>query len=218
MPTLLRIQSSLSGDASQSSQLAARYVADWLVRHPGGRVLTRDLARDPVPHLTAERFTAFAASPEERTPAQRAIVDESDALIDELRAADLVALAVPMHNFSVPSTLRAYFDHVARAGVTFRYTAEGPQGLLTGKRAVVVVTRGGYYPDGADLQVPYVRQFLGFVGISDVEVVVAEGLAVSAEAREAGLGRARATIAALARATERATAATTTGAPASVAA
>lgn len=199
MTTLLKIQSSLSGDSSQSSQLAARYAADWLERHPHGKVLTRDLSRDPVPHLTAERFAAFASSPEERSPAQRAVVEESDALIEELRAADVVVLAVPMHNFSVPSTLRAYFDHVARAGVTFRYTESGPRGLLTGKRAVVIVTRGGYYPEGADLQVPYVRQFLGFIGITDVEVVVAEGLAISAEARDAGLGQAREAIAALLR-------------------
>lgn len=207
MTTLLKIQSSLSGDTSQSSQLAARFAADWLRRHPQGRVITRDLSRDPVPHLTAERFAAFAASPEERSAAQRAVVEESDALIEELRAADVIVLAVPMHNFSVPSTLRAYFDHVARAGVTFRYTESGPRGLLTGKRAVVVVTRGGYYPDGADLQVPYVRQFLGFIGITDVEVVVAEGLAVSAEARDAGLDRAREAIAALLRDSERAAAA-----------
>jgi FMN-dependent NADH-azoreductase len=198
MTTLLKIQSSLSGDASESSRLATRYAEQWLARQPGGRVITRDLARDPVPHLTAERFAAFASAPEERTAAQRAIVGESDALIAELQAADVIVLAVPMHNFSVPSTLRAYFDHVARAGITFRYTAAGPQGLLTGKRALVIVTRGGYYPEGADLQVPYVRQFLGFLGITDVEVVVAEGLAISAESRVAGLERARQAIATLA--------------------
>lgn len=207
MSTLLTIQSSLSGDASQSSQLAARYAAAWLEQHPDGRAITRDLAHDPVPHLTAERFAAFAASPDERSATQRAIVEESDVLIEELRAADVILLAVPMHNFSVPSTLRAYFDHVARAGVTFRYTATGPQGLLTGKRAIVIVTRGGYYPDGADLQVPYVRQFLGFLGINEVDVVVAEGLAISAEARDAGLGRAREAIASLLRDAGRAAAA-----------
>lgn len=204
MTTLLKIQSSLAGDASESSRLAARYAEQWLAGHPAGRVLTRDLARDPVPHLTAERFAAFAAAPEERTPAQRAIVAESDALVAELQAADVVVLAVPMHNFSVPSTLRAYFDHVARAGVTFRYTASGPQGLLSGKRAVVIVTRGGYYPEGADLQVPYLRQFLAFIGITDVEVVVAEGLAISAESRVTGLDRAREAIARLVRGVARA--------------
>jgi FMN-dependent NADH-azoreductase len=148
MTTLLKIQSSLSGDDSQSSQLAAHYAHAWLARHPTGRVITRDLAREPVPHLTAERFAAFASRPESRSAAQQAIVAESDMLVDELKAADVVVLAVPMHNFSVPSTLRAYFDHVARAGVTFRYTAQGPEGLLRGKRAVLFVTRGGFYPAG----------------------------------------------------------------------
>jgi FMN-dependent NADH-azoreductase len=160
-------------------------------------VITRDLARDPVPHLTAARFAALASKPDSRSAAQQAIVAESDELVDELRAADVVVLAVPMHNFSVPSTLRAYFDHVARAGVTFRYTAQGPQGLLTGKRAVLFVTRGGFYPQDADLQVPYLKQFLGFVGITDVEVVVAEGLAISEQSREQSLGVARRAIDAL---------------------
>ena len=199
MTTLLKIQSSLSGDAGESSRLATRYAEAWAARHPQGRVLTRDLSREPVPHLSAERFAAFFAAPEERTPAQRAIVDESETLIDELRAADVLVVAAPMHNFSVPSTLRAYFDHVARAGVTFRYTATGPQGLLQGKRAVVIATRGGFYPGAADLQVPYVKQFLGFIGITDVEVVVAEGLAIDARAREAALQGARDSLETLAR-------------------
>ena len=191
MTTLLKIQSSLSGDDSQSSRLAEQFSREWLARHPDGRVVSRDLSRDPVPHLTAERFAAFASKPESRSATQQAIVAESDALVDELKAAEVVVLAVPMHNFSVPSTLRAYFDHVARAGVTFRYTAAGPQGLLTGKRAVVFVTRGGFYPQGADLQVPYLKQFLGFVGIAEVEVIVAEGLAISEQSREQGLDGAR---------------------------
>ena len=214
MPTLLKIQSSLSGDDSQSSQLAARYARQWLARHPGGRVVTRDLSRDPVPHLTGERFAALAARPESRSTSQQAIVAESDALVDELKTADVVLLAVPMHNFSVPSTLRAYFDHIARAGVTFRYTAEGPQGLLTGKHAVLLVTRGGFYPEGADLQVPYLKQFLRFVGITDVEVVVAEGLAISEQSREQGLGGARLAIEALVRARPAATAAAPGAVPA----
>ena len=95
---------------------------------PDGRVVTRDLAADPVPHLTAERFQAFNTAPEVRTPEQQAVVAYSDALIDELRSADTIVLAVPMYNFSVPSTLRTYFDHIARAGVTFRYTSAGPGG------------------------------------------------------------------------------------------
>ncbi len=109
----------------------------------GGKVIKRDLAQDPVPHLTAERFTAFGTPASQRTLEQQRLVAESDALIDELRRADVLVIGLPMYNFGVPSTLKAYFDHVARAGVTFRYTADGPVGLLTGKQAYVFATRGG---------------------------------------------------------------------------
>ena len=138
MNTILQINTSLFGE--QRPVLAAR----GRVRRGPGRPrpaatsIVRDLARDPVPHLTAERFTAFTTPASERTLEQQRHVAESDALIDELRAPDVVVLGLPMYNFGVPSTLKAYFDHVARAGVTFRYTAEGPVGLLTGKKAVRV--------------------------------------------------------------------------------
>src|SRR5687767_11361392 len=140
MKTLLKIQTSLAGSRAQSSLLADEVISAWLANNPGGRVVTRDLSDDVVPHLTAERFAAFTTKPEERTLEQHAIASYSDALIDELRNADTIVLAVPMYNFSVPSTLRSYFDHIARAGVTFRYTAAGPEGLLTGKSAYVIVT------------------------------------------------------------------------------
>lgn len=197
MNTLLKITASLAGANGQSSQLADRFIANWLAKNPHGRVVTRDLSADAIPHLTAERFQALLAKPEERTAAQRAVVEYSDALIEELKNADVIVFAVPMHNFSVPSTLRAYFDHIARAGVTFRYTAEGPQGLIQGKQAYVFITRGGYYSDVADTQTPYLRQFLGFIGLTEVQFVHAEGLAISEEAREKSLTAARHTIAKL---------------------
>jgi FMN-dependent NADH-azoreductase len=197
MHTLLQINASLLGDNGQSSQLAARLTASWLEKNPHGRVITRDLAARPVPHLTADRFGAFLANPDERTAEQREVVSYSDQLIEELTQADVVVLAVPMYNFSVPSTLRAYFDHVARAGVTFRYTADGPEGLLKGKKAFVIITRGGVHPEASDTQTPYLRQFLGFVGITDVEFIYAEGLALGDEAREQSLTTARHTIAKL---------------------
>ena len=149
MSTLLYVQTSLYGARGASSQLAERFVADWLTSNPGGRVIRRDLAADPAPHLTAERFQAFNTPPEDRTAEQQAIVAYSDALIEELRSADTVVFGVPMYNFGVPSTLRTYFDHVARAGVTFRYTSAGPEGLLAGRRAYVFVTRGGVYNGAA---------------------------------------------------------------------
>src|SRR5262245_16244114 len=195
MNTLLKITASFAGDTASSSRLADRYAADWLARHPGGRIITRDLAKTPVPHLDAERFGAFLSNPEQRSAEQQAVVDYSDGLVEELRQADVVVLAVPMYNFSVPSTLRAYFDHVARAGVTFRYGANGPEGLLTGKHAVVFITRGGVHSSASDTQTPYLRQFLGFIGIGDVEFVHAEGLALGAESREKSLAVAHGRIA-----------------------
>jgi FMN-dependent NADH-azoreductase len=196
MSTLLYVRTSLYGTHGASSQLAERFIAEWRTRNPGGHVIVRDLAADPVPHLTAERFQAFNTKPEERTPEQRAVVAYSDALIDELRRADTIVLGVPMYNFSVPSTLRTYFDHIARAGVTFRYTSNGPEGLLAGRRAYVFVTRGGIYDSGADSQVPYLRQFLRFIGIES-EFVFAEGLAYGEESRQKSLAGAREQIASL---------------------
>jgi FMN-dependent NADH-azoreductase len=194
--TLLNIRTSLFGTNGQSSQLAERFVADWLKQNPDGRVVTRDLAAQPIPHLTAERFQAFATSSQDRTPEQRAAVAYSDELIKEIKHAQTIVLGVPMYNFSVPSTLRAYFDHIARAGETFRYTSAGPEGLLQGKRAYVFVTRGGLYADEADTQTPYLRQFLRFIGI-EPQFVYAEGLGLGEEAREQSLSAARNAIAQL---------------------
>ena len=135
---------------------------------------------------TAPGPGAFFAKPEERTPEQRAVIAYSDALIDELRRADVLVLGLPMYNFGVPSQLKAWFDHIARAGETFKYTEKGPVGLLTGKKAYVFATRGGLYGDDHS-QSEFVRQFLGFLGITDVEFVYAEGLAISPESRNNSL-------------------------------
>ena len=191
MTTLLQINSSIHNGNGQSSQLANRFVAAFRERNPDARFIKRDLAAEAVPHLTAERFGAFITKPEDRTADQRAVVAYSDALIAELKAADVIVLGLPWYNFGVPSQLKAYFDHVARAGVTFRYTASGPEGLLTGKKAYVFAARGGVY-DGspADTQTGYVRTFLRFIGIEDVEFVYAEGLARGAETRETSLAKA----------------------------
>lgn len=192
MTTVLNINSSLYSNEGQSSQLAARFVEALRQREPGLRVIQRDLARDPVPHLDAARFGAFVAKPDERTDDQRAVVDYSDALIQEIRDADVVVLGLPLYNFGIPSPLKAYFDHVARAGHTFRYTDKGPVGLLTGKKAYVFATRGGVYAGTAkDTQTAYVRDFLAFLGITDVEFVYAEGLAIGPARREAALAQAR---------------------------
>jgi FMN-dependent NADH-azoreductase len=137
--------------------------------------------------------------PEVRSAAQHAVVAYSDTLINELQRADVIVLGLPMYNFGVPSQLKAYFDHIARAGVTFKYSDKGPVGLLTGKKAFVFAARGGLYVGTPlDTQTSYVRDFLRFVGISDVEFVYAEGLNVSPQSKEAGLAKAAAEIARLA--------------------
>jgi FMN-dependent NADH-azoreductase len=143
--------------------------------------------------LDADRFRAFSLPAEQRTPAQQAAVEYSDRLIDELRRADALVLGLPLYNFGVPSTLKAYFDHVARAGITFRYTAQGSVGLLTGKRAVVFATRGGIY-EGADTQPQYIRNFLGFLGIEAIEFVFAEGLALGEASKQRAIAQAQAEI------------------------
>lgn len=193
--TLLQINTSIFSDGGQSSRLADRFVAAWREANPDGHVIVRDLAKEPVPHIDAARFGAFLAKPAERTPAQQEVVDYSDALIDELERADVIVLGLPMYNFGVPSTLKAYFDHVARAGVTFRYTETGPVGLLEGKKAYVFAARGGLYAGTVrDTQTQYVRNFLALIGLTDVDFVYAEGLAVSETVREQGIARAHADI------------------------
>ena len=192
MRTILQLNTSLFGSGGQSSRLADAFVTVFRAQHPAVRLIVRDLAADPVPHLTAERFQSFLAKPEKRTGAQRAVVDHSDALIDELQRADTIVLGLPMYNFGVPSTLKAYFDHVARAGVTFKYTDKGPVGLLTGKKAIVFAARGGLYAGTPmDTQTSYVRDFLRFLGIGDVEFVYAEGLAMGEEAKAGSLAKAQ---------------------------
>ena len=129
--------------------------------------------------------------PEERNAEQQAAVAYSDALIDELRRADVIVLGLPMYNFGVPSQLKAYFDHIARAGVTFRYTEKGAEGLVTGKKAYVFAARGGLYAGTPlDTQTAYIRDFLRLLGITDVEFVYAEGLNISETSKNAALAQA----------------------------
>jgi FMN-dependent NADH-azoreductase len=195
MKTLLQITSSLNADASQSSRLARRFVAAWREANPDGAIIARDLAKHPVPHLDAARFAAFLSKPGERTVEQQRVVDYSDELIDELVRADVIVLGLPMYNFGVPSTLKAYFDHIARAGVTFRYTDKGPVGLLRDKEVFVFAARGGLYAGTPrDTQTPYVRDFLRFLGMDKVEFVYAEGMALGEEHQQQALDRAHAAI------------------------
>ena len=188
MKTVLQLNTSIFSGNGQSSRLADEFVAQL----DADKVVVRDLASEPVPHLDAERFGAFLSKPETRTREQQSVVDYSDKLIDELKHADVIVLGLPMYNFGLPSNLKAYFDHIARAGVTFRYTEKGSVGLLTGKKAYVFAARGGIYAGTPrDTQTQYVRDFLAFLGITDVEFVYAEGLAIGEASKTASLAKAR---------------------------
>jgi len=185
LTTLLQINTSLFGERGNSSQLTRRFIERWRAAHPDGRVVVRDIQGDPLPHLDAERIGALFSKPEGRTPEQQAIVDLSDALITELKAADVVVIGLPLYNFGIPSTLKTWFDHIARAGVSFRYTANGPEGLIGDRKIYVMAARGGFYQGTpADTQTPFVTNFFTLLGIKDIEFVYAEGLNVSQESKE----------------------------------
>ncbi len=195
MKTLLQINSSLFGENGQSSKLANQFVSKWQRANPEGRVFTRDLAVEPVPHLTAERFQAFLADENARNEQQKAWVAESDALIEELEQADAIVMGLPMYNFGIPSALKAWIDHVARAGRTFRYTENGPVGLLQDRPVYLFAARGGQYRGSPrDTQTAYMTHFLNFIGIRNIEFIYAEGLNLGEQPREASLDQASACI------------------------
>jgi len=194
MSKLLLIRSAATGPASVSNALIDAYVA----AHPGSTVTERDLDRNPVPHVTSESLAGIgrqAAEGSQFTLA-RALQDE---LIAELFAADTLVLGLPLYNFGMPSTLKAWFDYVARAGTTFQYSANGPEGLVKGKRAIIAHARAGKYDDAAGFPfgLAHTRALLNFIGITDIEVVTAEGLAFGPDVAAAAIAEASAAIAAL---------------------
>jgi len=192
MKSLLQLNASIFSDGGQSTQLANEFVRNWQLGNPRATVVVRDLAKDAIPHLTAERLQALLSEPAQRSAAQREIVAFSDALIAELNAAEVVVIGLPMYNFGIPSALQAYFDHLARAGVTFQYTAQGPVGIFTNKRVLIFATRGGKYAGTVtDSETTHVRTFLALLGMQDVEFVYAEGLNIDPATRESGLTEAR---------------------------
>lgn len=183
MATLLHIKSSIFGGEGKSSQLAATFIEHWKQANPKGRVLVRDLIAEELPHLDSFVVGALMTPEAERSEAQQALVDRSDQFIREIKAADKIIIGVPMYNFSIPTQLKAYFDLLARAGVTFKYTDQGSVGLIEDKPVYLFATRGGLYNEsGIDFQIPFVKQFLGFIGLTSVQVIFAEGLNMGAVA------------------------------------
>lgn len=192
MSRVLVIESSARKEGSVSRQLTADFIAQWQAANPQDQIQVRDLAVEQVPHLDIDLLSGWMKPAEQQNAVEKAAAARSNLLTDELLAADVLVLAAPMYNFAIPSTLKSWLDHVLRAGVTFKYTETGPQGLLSGKRAYVLTARGGVYSGSSlDHQEPYLRQALGFVGIHDVTFIHAEGLNLGAEFLEKGLAQAR---------------------------
>lgn len=192
MTKVLIIDSAATGEASVSRKLTSEFAERLRERDPTVTIRRRDIGADPIPHLTAETVSAIRGKAE--SDAARATLALSDALIAEVQEADVIVLGAPMYNFGMASTLKTWFDHVLRAGVTFRYTPEGPEGLVKGKRAVVIETRAGFYSEGPasamDSQEPHIRTLLGFMGIEDVTFIRAEKLAFGPEAASAAIAEA----------------------------
>lgn len=198
MSSILVLNSSANGAASVSKQLVQDTVEKLRAAHPGAAIVERDLGENPVPHLTSETTPAIRGA-EATTAGQKEAVALSDALIAELKDADTVVIGAPMYNFGIPSTLKTWFDYVLRAGITFRYSESGPEGLMKGKRAIVILSRAGFYSAGPaqpmDSQEPHLVNLLGFMGITDVTVIRAEKLAFGPEAREQAINDAKAELA-----------------------
>jgi FMN-dependent NADH-azoreductase len=200
---ILQINSSArswtNGQGSQSTRLANELVEKLRATNPAATLTVRDLTANPHPHLDETALGALFTPAEARSAEQHARVALDMALIDELNAADVVAIGVPMVNFGITSQLKNWIDAIAKAGVTFKYGATGPVGLVTGKKVYAVLTRGGMYRDQAsDTQVPYLRMLLGFLGMTDIEFIYAEGLAMGPDAEAKALESARTEIARIA--------------------
>ncbi len=192
---ILQIHSSARATSSHSSRLAKRIVERLRAATPDARVTLRDLGKAPLPALDDAALQALFTPQGQRTPEQAARVALDDALIAEIQAADVVVLGVPMYNFGVPAQLKNWIDAIARAGTTFRYTDRGPEGLLTGKKVYLALTRGGKYRGTpADTQVPYLQAVLGFLGMTQLQLVYAEGLALGPEAEQQSIAAAEAQI------------------------
>jgi len=196
---ILQINSSArpvqNGEGSFSTRLANELVARLRATEPDSTLQLRDLAQQPHPALDEEALQALFTPAEQRSPAQaeRAALDQR--LIEQVQAADVLVLGVPMINFGIPAQLKHWIDAIAKAGITFRYTAQGPEGLLRNKKVYVVMARGGIHRDQpADSMVPYLRTVLGFLGMTDVDFIYAEGLNMGPEAQANGLAQARAQI------------------------
>jgi len=192
MSNILVLKSSILGDNSVSNSLMEQFIAQLQAVESTSKVVVRDLGSDLLPQLDAARLSALATDSSARSQNQQVMVEYSDRLIEELQQADLVLVGAPMYNFTVPAGLKVWLDHVARAGVTFKYTDQGPVGLLDNKQVVVFATMGGVHqPDETDHLRPYLKTMLNFLGLGNVEFVTASGLNLGEEPRQRSLREAQ---------------------------
>lgn len=192
MKNILVIKASILGDSGNSNALLDAHVAALKSAHPEAKVVIRDVGGEGIPHLDGSRVAAFFTPQDQRSAEQQQVDDFSMALIDELKQADQVVLGLPMYNFGVPSQFKSWFDHVARAGVTFKYTETGPVGLLDDKPVTVIAARGGMYAGTAnDTVTPFIKLIFGFVGIQSVSFIYAEGLNISDDEKAKAMAAAR---------------------------
>jgi FMN-dependent NADH-azoreductase len=195
MATLLYINSSVRNEGSISRQVTGEFINKWKAVRPGDNVIERDLAAQPLPHLNEETLGAFFTPTEQRSAAQSQAARLSDDAVAQLVSADVIVIGAPMYNFSVSSGLKAWIDHVARAGLTFKYTESGPVGLLQGKKVYVFTSRGGVYSEGPakslDFHETYLRGVLGFLGLTDVTFIHTEGLAMGEDAVASAIANTR---------------------------
>jgi FMN-dependent NADH-azoreductase len=191
---ILYVASSSRGSASYSNRIAANVLGELRTRNPDATVTVRDLGREPLPHINDDFVAATRGPVASQTDEQRALLARSDTLVDELLTADVIVIAAPMINFTIPSNLKVWIDYVARAGRTFRYSDKGPEGLVTGKQVILVAARGGVYAgnNALDFQVPYLKSVLGFLGMTDVEVIEVEGTAFGPDVAEKAVAAATA--------------------------
>ena len=195
MKNVLRITTSIMGEGSVSNELMDDVLAK-LGTEESLDVTERNFTDEAIPHLDGAWLTALSTAAADRSPEQQAKVAFSNKLVDELLGADTLVIGLPMYNFSIPSMLKAWIDHIARAGVTFNYSENGPVGLLGGKKVYLVAAMGGIHETSAtDFLRPYMKQIMTFVGISDVHFITANGLNMGPERREQGLASARSEIA-----------------------
>lgn len=196
MSSILLVTSSPRGEESLSTRVAIDLVKKLRAKSGNSAVVHRDLGAHPIPHLDAVTTAAIRKPAEARNAEEAAAIEYSDKLVAELLAADIVVIATGLINFNIYSTLKSWIDNVARAGLTFRYTENGPVGLATGKKVYLVLAAGGVYSEGAAASmnhaVPYLKTVLGFMGMTDLEVVYVEGLALGAEAAEKAVASAQA--------------------------